>query len=214
VYKFKLYPIFEDRFASAGICKGHYFHQDLYIAKKIFINQPSKHVDIGSRVDGFVAHVASYRTLEVFDIRKLENKTTGIIFKQVDLLNFPNQLVNYCDSISSLHVLEHIGLGRYGDPVDIDGFNKAFENIYKILKVNGIFYFSVPIGTQCVYYNAHRVFDVHFLVNLISTKFDILEFSFVDDNGDFHENVTLCQNNVSINFNCINGCGIFVCKKI
>jgi len=65
----------DDRFDQSGTASGHYFHQDLLVASRIFINNPEKHVDIGSRIDGFVAHVASFREIEVFDIRSLEKIT-------------------------------------------------------------------------------------------------------------------------------------------
>src|ERR1700693_1018569 len=59
------YPCLTDFYNQSGVASGHYFHQDLYIAQKIFRKAPAKHVDVGSRVDGFVAHVASFRELEV-----------------------------------------------------------------------------------------------------------------------------------------------------
>ena len=68
-----LYPILSDKFDQAGVMKGHYFHQDLLVAKKIYQNAPKKHVDIGSRIDGFVAHVAIFREIEIFDIRNMES---------------------------------------------------------------------------------------------------------------------------------------------
>jgi hypothetical protein len=59
----RIYPCLDDKFAKSGIARGHYFHQDLLVAKKIFANNPELHVDIGSRIDGFVAHVASFREI-------------------------------------------------------------------------------------------------------------------------------------------------------
>ena len=67
-----LRPVLNERNEKSGNWKGHYFHQDLLVAGKIFRNQPEKHVDIGSRIDGFIAHVASFREVEVFDIRPME----------------------------------------------------------------------------------------------------------------------------------------------
>lgn len=101
------WPIVNEKYAEAGEAKGHYFHQDLLIAQKIFDNKALKHVDIGSRIDGFVAHVAAFRTIELLDIRPIKNTINNIIFRQANLLNLPSELENYCDSISSLHVIEH-----------------------------------------------------------------------------------------------------------
>ena len=77
------------------------------------------------------------------DIRKINSKVENIVYKQADLLNLPKELINSSDSVSSLHAIEHFGLGRYGDPIDYYGHERAIENIYKILKENGKFYFSV-----------------------------------------------------------------------
>ena len=98
-------PKLNQRFSESGKTSGHYFHQDLLVAQRIYENKPIKHVDIGSRTDGFIAHVAVFREIEVFDIRPQKNKIKNIIFKQVDLMNLSEPMVNYCDSISSLHVI-------------------------------------------------------------------------------------------------------------
>jgi hypothetical protein len=55
----KFFPILNEKFTDSGVMKGHYFHQDLLIARGIYENKPHRHIDIGSRIDGFVAHVAT-----------------------------------------------------------------------------------------------------------------------------------------------------------
>jgi SAM-dependent methyltransferase len=202
-----------DRFSEAGTMSGHYFHQDLLVAKKIFQANPKKHVDIGSRLDGFVAHVAVFRQIEILDIREQHSKVKNISFRKADLMQ-PQGMENYCDSISSLHAIEHFGLGRYGDPIDYFGYRKAIENITKILQPGGKFYFSVPIGKQRIEFNAHRVFSVSYLLDLFRDKFVINSFSFVNDKGDLFENVELSPQEVNRNFNCHWGCGIFEMTKI
>jgi hypothetical protein len=113
------YPCLDDRFSDSGSAKGHYFHQDLLVARRIFLNQPSIHVDVGSRIDGFVAHVASFRQITVIDIRPLPNNITNVKFIQADLMEpIRDDLIECCDSLSCLHAIEHFGLGRYGDPVN------------------------------------------------------------------------------------------------
>jgi SAM-dependent methyltransferase len=208
------YPILNERFVEAGTMSGHYFHQDLLIAQRIYINNPKKHVDIGSRIDGFVAHVASFRKIEIFDIRTQVSKVENIVFRQADLMTLPEQMLDYCDSISSLHAIEHFGLGRYGDPIDYYGHIKALNNIQKILKKGGKFYFSVPIGKQRIMFNAHRIFDVSYLLNLFDNKFKVDSFSYVDDKGDLFENVEMNTDSVNNNYNCSYGCGIFELTKI
>ncbi|MGC9140691.1 DUF268 domain-containing protein [Athalassotoga sp.] len=214
-FSMKLYPILTDKYKESGMAKGHYFYQDLIIAQRIFENQPLKHVDVGSRIDGFVAHVASYREIEIFDIRPLQANIKNIKFIQADLMNFTNnEFYNYTYSISALHSIEHFGLGRYGDPIDFDGHLKGLNSIYKILKKGGKFYFSVPIGPQRVEFNAHRVFNLTYLLSLFKDKYSIDSFSFVDDKGELNYDVALTDNLVNNNCYCNYGCGIFEMTKL
>lgn len=212
--KIKPLPILDDKFKSAGTMSGHYFHQDLHVARRIFKSAPSKHVDIGSRVDGFIAHVAVFREIEVFDIRKNNKKVQNIAFRQQDLMALTEDMRDYCDSISSLHAIEHFGLGRYGDPVDFFGHLKAITNIHSMLKKGGTFYFSTPIGGQRIEFNGQRVFSVAYLLDILNEKFEIIHFSFVDDHGEFNEHVELSDKQIKNNFLCNNGCGVFELKKI
>ena len=208
----KKYSI-DERFAESGIMSGHYFHQDLLVARKLFNANPQRHVDIGSRTDGFVAHAAAFREIEVFDIREQHSKVKNIVFKKADLTELPPELINYCDSISSLHALEHFGLGRYGDTIDYFGYLKAIRNITTILQTGGTFYFSVPIGEQRIEFNAHRVFAIQYLLDLFKDTFTLNSFSYVDDKGDLFENVELTPSGIANNFDCHYGCGIFELTK-
>ena len=208
-----LYPFLGEKNNEAGTMSGHYFHQDLYIARLINMAKPKKHLDIGSRTDGFVAHVASYREIELIDIRTIKSNVKNIVFRQANLTEMPSDLIDYCDSISSLHAIEHFGLGRYGDPIDYFGYLKAINNIAKILISGGTFYFSVPIGPQRIEFNAHRVFSVEYLISILSQNFIIKSFSYVDDKGDFFEDVELTKDNIKSNFTCQYGCGIFTLIK-
>ncbi|NQU54975.1 MAG: DUF268 domain-containing protein [Bacteroidetes bacterium] len=192
---------------------GHYFHQDLYVARLINLANPKKHLDIGSRTDGFIAHVASFREVELIDIRPIKSKVKNICFRKADLLELPSDLIDYCDSISSLHAIEHFGLGRYGDPIDYFGYLKAISNITKILRSGGRFYFAVPIGPQRIEFNAHRVFSLEYLINILSENYEINSFSYVDDKGDFFENTELTKDNMESNLGCRYGCGIFILIK-
>lgn len=208
------FPQLNDRFAGAGTMSGHYFHQDLLVARKIFKANPVRHVDIGSRTDGFVAHVAVFREIEVLDIREQVSKVQNIKFRKADLMQLPEGMLNYCDSLSSLHAIEHFGLGRYGDPIDYYGYQKALKNITKIIQQGGKFYFSVPIGKQRIEFNAHRVFSVAYLLDLFAENFKLESFSYVNDKGDLFENIMLTPENIKTNFNCHWGCGIFELTKL
>lgn len=211
----KPYPCLGDRFIDSGSAKGHYFHQDLLVARRINLTNPNRHVDVGSRIDGFVAHVAAFRAIEVIDIRPLRSNIPNVTFKQADMMApIQESLHEYCDSLSSLHALEHFGLGRYGDPISYDGYILGLNNLYQILKKGGKLYLSVPIGPQRIEFNAHRVFSVSYLLECFNGKYRIDDFSFVDDQGDLHESVLISDGNIQSNFGCVYGCGIFELTKL
>jgi SAM-dependent methyltransferase len=210
----KRYPVLNERTEEAGTMSGHYFHQDLLVASLVYKANPLRHIDIGSRIDGFVAHVAVFRKVEIIDIREQQSKLENISFRKADLMKLPEDLSNCCDSVSSLHAIEHFGLGRYGDPIDYLGHEKAIKNIAKMLKTGGTFYFSVPVGPQRIEFNAQRVFSLRYLLDLFKTDFKLIHFSYVDDAGDLHTNVEMSEKDVESNFGCEYGCGIFVLGKI
>jgi hypothetical protein len=207
---FPNYPVLGEIYKPGGTIKSHYFIQDLFVARKIYVSSPKIHYDIGSRVDGFVAHLATFMDVTVLDIRDIPNSIDGIKFLKFDITNPINIELNSIESLSSLHVIEHIGLGRYGDQIDYYGHVIALDNIYKIMKIGGVFYFSVPIGKQRIQYNAHRVFSVQYLCDLFNNKWSVVSFSFINDNGELIEN----QDYKNFDSQYIKyGCGIFILQK-
>ncbi len=189
----RLMPCLHDRGDAGGTASGHYFHQDLYVAKRIYERKPEKHVDIGSRIDGFVAHVASFREIEICDIRPVDVENIGITCHQFDVMQTcPRDLVEYADSLSCLHALEHFGLGRYGDEINPDGYIVGLRNILDILQPNGYFYLSVPMGYERVEFNAHRVFSVKTVLDICSLL-KLVEFAWVDDDGKLHKETDLSR---------------------
>lgn len=207
-------PVLYDRYEASGQLCHHYFDQDLLIAQRIFKNNPERHVDIGSRIDGFVAHVASYRPIEILDIRPLDRKIPNVTFRQADLMQLPADLINYADSLSSLHVIEHFGLGRYGDPIDVNGHLKALETMYQILKPGGKFYLSVPVGQQGVIFNAHRLFSVGYLAELLERRYSIDHFYLIDDSETVRYNMDPRHPDAVSSFGCNLGCGLFEMTKL
>ena len=107
--RMELVPCLHDWYEEGGSPRGEYFWQDLLVARSIFAAKPAKHVDVGSRVDGFVGHVASFREIEVFDIRPMATRIPGVAFKQADFMHAEDLFAGgtYCDSLSCLHALEH-----------------------------------------------------------------------------------------------------------
>ena len=185
-YKGKLtfLPCLQDWSEQGGTAKGDYFLQDIHVAQKIYHASPEKHVDVGSRIDGFVAHVASFREIEVFDIRPVKSVVPGIVFRQADFMDAVNIVEEYCDSLSCLHALEHFGLGRYGDPVHPEGHLIGLRNMARMLKSGGTFYLSVPVGQERVQFNAQRIIHPCSLLNHArEAGLKIREFSFLLPGG-------------------------------
>lgn len=185
-----LNPYLGDRNKEGGSTKNEYFWQDLLVAQRIFQTNPKRHVDVGSRIDGFVAHIASFRTVEVFDIRHVNSDIPGVVFTQADLTS-PKSVSNlcgashgYCDSLSCLHAIEHFGLGRYGDPVNPLGYQLGIENLSKLLILGGRLYLSTPIGRERVEFNANWVFDPNTIIriaNKVGLRID--ELTVLDQQG-------------------------------
>ena len=172
----ELVPCLHDWAQEAGSVRDEYFWQDLLVARMIYAAKPERHVDVGSRVDGFVAHVASFREIEVFDLRPIGASVPGITFRQADLTQPVTEMAGYCDSISCLHALEHFGLGRYGDPMDPDGFQHGLANLARLLRPKGVLYLSVPIGAERVEFNAQVVSDPRAIVRLAAGHALTLQF--------------------------------------
>ena len=185
-----LRPCLYDWHEEGGAASTEYFLQDLHIARKIFDAHPKRHVDIGSRIDGFVAHVAAFREIEVFDIRPVTPSIPGVVFSQADLMNPINLKTAYCDSLSCLHALEHFGLGRYGDPLDAQGHIAGLRNMASVVAPGGVLYLSVPVGQERVEFNAHRIFDPVALVELAKTcGLRLHDMAWVDG-GKLHQGTT------------------------
>lgn len=166
-------PCLHDRYEEGGTTRSEYFWQDLLVARWICGAKPSRHVDVGSRVDGFVAHVASFRDIEVFDVRPISSHIPGVVFRQADLMccdSLPDADGGYCDSLSCLHALEHFGLGRYGDPIDPLGYARGITNMATLLQPGGTFYLSMPIGQERVEFNANWVFNPGRIIQLVERQ--------------------------------------------
>jgi SAM-dependent methyltransferase len=204
------YPILMDYADSSGVASGHYFHQDLLVAQFILSADPASHADVASRIDGFVAHIAASRKIDVLDIRPLTSIAhPNINFVQADLMLPLPHLAERYDSVSCLHALEHFGLGRYTDTVDVDGHLAGFNSILNLVKPGGTLYMSFPVGTARVEFNAHRIFDPADILDWGKDRVRLLRFDYVDDQGDLHK-----EQPVSAAAGLQYGCGIYTLVKI
>lgn len=181
-----LYPLLTDRAASAGDARGHYFFQDLWAARKIVARKPAEHIDVGSRIDGFIAHLLPFMPVAQLDIRPLKSSVEGLSFIQGNATTMESFADNSVVSLSSLHVVEHFGLGRYGDPVDPDAWKCALHAFSRVLQPDGRLYLSTPVGRQRVEFNGERVFSPSTIL-AECRGLRLLSFSAVLDDGTFVE---------------------------
>jgi SAM-dependent methyltransferase len=158
----------------------HYSHQDAWAAKAIHDAHPRRHVDVGSRIT-FVVGLTPFVPVMFVDLRPLDVEIPGLEVLRGTVLDLP-----FADrsvqSLSCLHVAEHIGLGRYGDPLDPDGTRKAASELQRVLAPGGRLYFSLPVGEPRIEFNAHRVLHPEQVPELFP-QLRLESFSGVDDAG-------------------------------
>jgi SAM-dependent methyltransferase len=196
-----------ERYLSAGSVGGHYFLQDVWAAKKLFDDGCKFHVDIGSRIDGFIAHLLPFCTVEYVDIRPMKSPFPALIFKEGSILELPYETGSVA-SLSCLHVIEHIGLGRYGDPIDPEGHIKAARELCRVLKPGGKLLIGTPVGQQSLFFDAHRVFYVETVLKIFE-ELTLQSFAFIDDVAD----QIITEKDFSRANSCRFGCGLFEFTK-
>lgn len=207
----KFYPMLDDFDDNAASIKNQLFHSDLLTSQKVYEKKPEKHLDIGSRIDGVIAHIASFRNLDVLDIRDVDiqpHKNINFVKKDLLQIKILDDAEKY-DSISSIGCLAHIGLGRYGDKIDPNGYKRGIKAINNLAKKNCIIYIMMPVGKKGVEFNSHQVFDADQLIEEFkSNSFNLQEFHLINDVGDLILN-SKTKNSLDLNF----GGGYFVFQK-
>ena len=159
-------PALTDRVSATPI-EPIYFLQDTWCAGKISEVQPESHVDVGSSIRA-MALVAQFVPVTFVDIRRVDIEVRNVTYKQGSVLQLPFSDRSVA-SLSSLCVIEHIGLGRYGDPLDAWGSERAAAELARVLAVGGNLYLSVPVDDSCrIYFNAHRAFTRDYICSLFS----------------------------------------------
>jgi len=141
--------------------------QDTWFAGRIAGQRPERHYDVGSSAKT-MALIAQFIPVTMVDIRPVPLTVPGFSFVRGSITELPFA-DNSIESMSSLCVIEHIGLGRYGDPLDAGGSEKAVVELHRVLAPGGNLYLSVPVDAECrVYFNAHRAFTRDYLLGLCS----------------------------------------------
>ena len=180
-------PILTEWDESSGAL-GTYFYQDQLVARWIHEDSPSRHVDVGSRLDGFVGSLSVFREVEVLDIRPQHETISNVKFHQLDLmLPLPEKWIDSTPSLSCLHTIEHFGLGRYGDAIDPEGYLKGLAQLKKMVMPSGLLYLSTPIGPQRIEFNAHRIFAPETVLSWFDDGWEIVKCAVMDDDNQMRE---------------------------
>jgi SAM-dependent methyltransferase len=165
-----------------------YFYQDAWAFEKIVKARPESHVDVASH-HKFVALLSKVLPVTMIDIRPLQLPLDSLGFQKGNILDMPYE-DGTVKSISSLCVVEHIGLGRYGDTLDVKGTEKAIAELKRVLAPGGDLYVSIPINVvNATFFNAHRVFDEEYLFTLFE-PFKVVDCHYIYGNefGDKWQN--------------------------
>lgn len=159
---------------------AHYLYHPAWAIRIISKINPVKHTDISS-IFGFSTMLSAFIPVELYEYQPTNIKLSNLILKKADLTSLPfndNSII----SLSCMHTVEHVGLGRYGDPIDPYGDIKAMKELSRVLAKNGNFLFVVPIGKPKIEFNANRIYSYN---QIISSFQDLVlkEFSLIPDNA-------------------------------
>lgn len=179
------WPNIHDKTSTTPFLR-HYFYQDVWAARNIAQTGVESHVDVASRID-FVGFLTSITHVTFIDIRPLEADLPNFTSRAGSILAMP-----FADgeiaSLSCLHVVEHIGLGRYGDTLDPQGTRKACKELARVLAPGGRLYFSTPIGAPRLCFNAHRIHSADMILEYFS-DLTLVRLDGIDDANRYHDNI-------------------------
>jgi len=182
---FNLYPILDEKTKITGV-DYHYLYQQLWVFNNVNKMKPKNHYDIGStyQMSGYIAGITKAHFI---DIRPIEADIDNLELLSGEIEHLPFK-DNSLESVSCLHVIEHIGLGRYGDKLNIDGPEIACKELSRVVKKGGYLYLSTPIGRERVCFNAHHVFNPKTILKYCK-NLELVQFDMVDDKGKLHKDV-------------------------
>lgn len=183
----------------------HYLYHTAWAARKLSELKPDIHYDFGSSLY-FSAIASAICPINFYDFRPpkifLNNLNTD--FSDLTQLPFDNDSLN---SVSCMHVIEHIGLGRYGDKLDVQGDIKAINELKRVVKPGGFFLCVVPIGNEAIIqYNAHRIYKYEQILDYFS-DYKLVEFALISDKLRINPDLELLKNEKY-------ACGCFLFEKL
>lgn len=170
-----IHPCLDDRTADTRFDR-HYLYHPAWAARVLSRTRPKRHVDISSIVS-FSAILSAFIPVDFFDIRPVDVRLNNFEAGAADLVNLPFA-DGSIESLSCMHVIEHIGLGRYGDPIDPDGDLKAIRELTRVLAPGGTLLVAVPVGEPRIAFNAHRIYD-HAAFRGYFGELELIEFALI-----------------------------------
>ena len=170
----------DDRAATTPFDR-HYTYHPAWAARVLAKTKPAKHVDISS-ILAFSATASAFVPMEFYDFRPAQLELSNLAVGAADLTNlqFADGSI---ESLSCMHVIEHIGLGRYGDPLDPDGDLKAIRELVRVLAPGGNLLIATPVGRPRIQFNAHRIYD-HEAFASYFRPLELVEFTLIREAAD------------------------------
>ena len=171
------YPQIKDKTIKTGFDR-HYVYHTSWAARKVKEINPIKHIDISSSLY-FCGIVSAFTDVDFYDYRPADLHLSGLKSLEGNLHNLPFE-TSSVKSISCMHTIEHIGLGRYGDPIDPEGDIKAIRELKRVVEVGGSLLFVTPVGQPKIEFNAHRIYSYEQIMTYFD-GFELKEFSLIPE---------------------------------
>jgi SAM-dependent methyltransferase len=174
-----VYPCLNDR-SSTTPFDQHYTYHPAWAARVLAQTKPALHIDISSIIS-FAAVVSAFIPVKFYDYRPAELNLGGLTSGSADLKQLPFE-TNSILSLSCMHTIEHVGLGRYGDAIDSQGDISSIRELVRVLAPGGSLLFVTPVGKPKIEYNAHRIYSYEQIIDYFA-GLQLEEFSLIPDAG-------------------------------
>ena len=148
-------PCLDDKTATTAF-DHHYVLHTAWAGRALAAYRPKVHYDIASSLY-FAGILSAFVPVRFFDYRPACLNLSGLSSERADLLQLPFEDKSI-GSLSCMHVIEHVGLGRYGDMLDPQGDLKAMAELRRVLAPAGTLLLVVPVGQPRIVFNAHRIY--------------------------------------------------------